>query len=57
MTDLQVLELQLENNALKLEILNLRGSLAQAMMPGVQQERDVLISKYREAEAASKAGA
>ena len=57
MTDLQVLELQLENNALKLEILNLRGSLAQAMMPGVQQEREALIAQYKAAEAAAKSGA
>jgi hypothetical protein len=55
MTDLEVKALQLENNGMKVEILNLRTQLAQALMPAVQQEREKLIAEYRELEARAKA--
>jgi hypothetical protein len=54
MTDLEVKALQLENNGMKVEILNLRSQLAQALMPAVQQEREQLIAEYRDLEAKAK---
>ena len=55
MTDLEVKALQLECNGMKVEILNLRSQLAQAMMPSVQQEREQLIAEYKALEAKAKA--
>jgi len=57
MNELQVLELQLESNGMKIEILNLRQQLSQAIMPTVQRERDELIAKYQAAKAKAEAEA
>lgn len=54
MTELEVKALQLENNGMKMEILNLRAQLSQAMMPSIQQERDQLIAEYKAIEAKAK---
>jgi regulator of replication initiation timing len=57
MTEIQVLELQLENNGLKIEVLTLRQQLAQAVMPAVQKEREDLVAQHKAlAEAAQKPG-
>ncbi len=46
MTEQQILELQLECNGMKMEILNLRVQVANVTMPHIQKERDELMAKY-----------